>query len=152
MVIVPASVSRSPDSFYKLLAQEGVTVLSQTPSAFRQLMRVEEDATDRQELSLRYVVFGGEALELKSLRDWFARHGQGKPRLVNMYGITETTVHVTCRFISVEDLATSGSRIGQPLPDMRLYILDQYLEPVPLGTQGKVRGRSWSGLRLSPSA
>jgi non-ribosomal peptide synthetase component F len=79
VVIVPHSVSRSPSEFYELLGREGVTVLSQTPSAFRQLMQVEEDPLVYRDLALRYVIFGGEALEFKSLRPWFDRHGDITP-------------------------------------------------------------------------
>ncbi|WP_449066847.1 AMP-binding protein, partial [Planomonospora algeriensis] len=74
--------------------RERVTVLNQTPSAFYQLMRAEEERRDA-ELALRYVVFGGEALEAGRLREWYDRRPQDAPLLVNMYGITETTVHVT---------------------------------------------------------
>ena len=102
LVLVPYMISRSPQEFYKLLAKEQVTVLNQTPSAFRQLIQTEEFVGQR-ELALRYVVFGGEALEMESLRPWFERHGDQNPRLINMYGITETTVHVTYRPLSRED-------------------------------------------------
>jgi acyl-coenzyme A synthetase/AMP-(fatty) acid ligase/acyl carrier protein len=138
LVIVPHSVSRSPNAFYELLASEGVTVLNQTPSAFRQLVQVEEDAAASRDLALRYVIFGGEALDLQSLRPWFARHGDRKPHLVNMYGITETTVHVTYRPLSAADLEASGSRIGKPLPDVKLYLLDPQGEPVPIGVPGEL--------------
>jgi amino acid adenylation domain-containing protein len=137
-VIVPHLVSRSPNVFYELLARERVTVLNQTPSAFRQLVQVEEDTGACGDLTLRYVIFGGEALDLKSLRPWFARHGDATPRLVNMYGITETTVHVTYRPLSAADLQVSGSRIGKPLPDMKLYLLDRHREPVPIGAAGEL--------------
>src|SRR4029453_4221494 len=122
LVVVPFLVSRSPEAFYDLLAKERVTVLNQTPSAFRQLIQVEESGRSA-ELALRYVIFGGEALEMQSLRPWFVRHGDKKPLLINMYGITETTVHVTYRPISQEDL-NSGSVIGLPIPDLQIYILD----------------------------
>jgi amino acid adenylation domain-containing protein/non-ribosomal peptide synthase protein (TIGR01720 family) len=136
VVVVPFLVSRSPEAFYDLLAKEQVTVLSQTPSAFRQLIRAEE-AVGQKELALRYVVFGGEALEMQSLRPWFERHGDQKPRLINMYGITETTVHVTYRPLSKSDLE-SGSVIGVQIPDLQVYILDPLGQPVPLGIPGEM--------------
>jgi amino acid adenylation domain-containing protein len=139
LVIVPYLVSRSPESFYKLLLDERVTVLNQTPSAFRQLMRYERSAGDAQELSLRLVIFGGEALDLKSLRPWFERRGDGSPQLVNMYGITETTVHVTYRPITKADAAgATGSLIGGPIPDLQVYALDRRLQPAPLGIAGEM--------------
>ena len=109
LVVVPYWVSREPEAFYELLKEEGVTVLNQTPSAFRQLMKVDEAVGA--ELALRVVIFGGEALEMSTLRGWFERHGDERPRLVNMYGITETTVHVTYRELRARD-TEGGSVIG----------------------------------------
>jgi amino acid adenylation domain-containing protein/non-ribosomal peptide synthase protein (TIGR01720 family) len=136
VVVVPFLVSRSPEAFYELLAREKVTVLNQTPSAFRQLIRAEE-SVGQKELALRYVIFGGEALEMQSLRPWFERHGDERPRLVNMYGITETTVHVTYRPLSKDDL-NSGSVIGVPIPDLQIYILDENGQLVPVGVPGEM--------------
>jgi acyl-CoA synthetase (AMP-forming)/AMP-acid ligase II len=139
LVIVPYLVARSPGEFYQMLSDERVTVLNQTPSAFRQLVWAEETARAPLPLELRYVIFGGEALELQSLRPWFDRHGDQEPTLVNMYGITETTVHVTYRVIRKKDLATGlGSVIGVPIPDLYLYLLDEKLEPVPPGVPGEI--------------
>ncbi len=136
LVVVPFLVSRSPESFYALLAREQVTVLNQTPSAFRQLMQA-EDTIGQRALALRYVIFGGEALEPSALRPWFDRHGDETPRLVNMYGITETTVHVTYRVLKRRDLS-AGSVIGVPIPDLHIYILDGERELVPVGVPGEI--------------
>ena len=143
LVVVPYMVSRSPNEFYELLEREKVTVLNQTPSAFRNLIRVEEEyaqaVSKERSLSLRYVVFGGEALPLQSLAPWFARHGDQEPTLVNMYGITETTVHVTYRPIRQKDLDEKlGSVIGVPIPDLELFLLDDNLQPVPDGCPGEI--------------
>lgn len=136
LVVVPYLVSRSPEAFYELLAAERVTVLNQTPSAFRQLIQAEAE-TGQKPLALRYVTFGGEALEMQSLRPWFERHGDQTPLLVNMYGITETTVHVTYRPLSKDDL-NSGSVIGVPIPDLQIYILDAQRQLVPIGVPGEM--------------
>jgi amino acid adenylation domain-containing protein len=142
LVVVPYWVSRSPESFYELLGQEGVTVLNQTPSAFRQLMRAEEEANAAgtiQELALRLVIFGGEALEIQSLRPWVERHGPDRPLLVNMYGITETTVHVTYRPLSEADVrGGGGSVIGRAIPDLGLRVVDRSLQPQPVGVHGEL--------------
>ncbi len=139
VVIVPYWVGRSPEAYWELLLREGVTVLNQTPSAFRQLVQADIASGPPRQTRLRYVVFGGEALELQSLRPWFERHGDSRPRLVNMYGITETTVHVTYRPIGFPDLETgAGSVIGEPIPDLRLYLLDPGGEPVPIGVPGEI--------------
>jgi amino acid adenylation domain-containing protein len=138
-VVVPYRVSRSPELFYDLLAREGVTVLNQTPSAFRQLIWAEKNAPQRHQLKLRYVIFGGEALELQSLRPWYESHADNAPLLVNMYGITETTVHVTYRPIRLKDVeANFGSVIGEPIPDLTIHLLDENQKPVDLGIPGEI--------------
>ena len=137
LVIVPYLSSRDPIAFLDLLRREGVTVLSQTPTAFRQLAGVAEDE-GHPPLPLRLVVFGGEALDPAALRSWVGGYGTVRPRLVNMYGITETTVHVTLRSIGVADLTGSISPIGRPLPDLRVHILNERLQEVPPGTEGEM--------------
>ena len=140
LVVIPYLISRSPESFYNLLRDERVTVLNQTPSAFRQLVSAEDSVWNGEnELSLELIIFGGEALELKSLKPWFDRHTDVRPLLVNMYGITETTVHVTYRPISISDAAKSlASPIGVPIPDLEIYILDPNMQPVPVGVSGEM--------------
>jgi amino acid adenylation domain-containing protein len=139
LVVVPSLVSRAPDDFLDLLHREGVTVLNQTPSAFRALNQTDAGDARRRSLRLRYVIFGGEALELEGLRPWFVRHGDERPRLINMYGITETTVHVTYREIRFADVeAGAGSLIGVPLPDLEVHLLDANGEPVPIGVAGEI--------------
>ena len=137
LVVVPFTVSRSPAEFLALLAREHVTVLNQTPSAFYQLVQAEiaELATGRG-LALRVVVFGGEALDASRLAPWTARHGT-HPVLVNMYGITETTVHVT--YLELDRAPGEGaSAIGGPIPGVRVFVLDQWLEPAPAGVAGEL--------------
>ncbi|HVR09570.1 MAG TPA: amino acid adenylation domain-containing protein, partial [Thermoanaerobaculia bacterium] len=141
LVVVPYWVSRSPDLFHRLLADEGVTVLNQTPSAFRQLVEADRQVPEGpyRVRALREVVFGGEALAPACLAPWIERHGDERPRLANMYGITETTVHVTCRRITAGDLeGPPRSPIGAGLADLRLVVLDGRGQPVPLGAVGEL--------------
>ncbi|HYC51574.1 MAG TPA: amino acid adenylation domain-containing protein [Gemmatimonadaceae bacterium] len=139
LVIVPQDVTRSPERFHDLLSRERVTVLNQTPSAFKLLAQVDATTRRASALTLRYVIFGGEALALESLREWVSRHGDAEPQIVNMYGITETTVHVTYRRIRRADIdARLGSVIGEPIPDLELYILDEQQRPVPVGVAGEI--------------
>ncbi|MFN2635014.1 MAG: condensation domain-containing protein, partial [Thermoanaerobaculia bacterium] len=129
--------TRSPEAFHELLARCEVTVLNQTPSAFRQL--IAEDASSAAALRLRLVIFGGEALEPGMLRPWFERHGDETPRLVNMYGITETTVHVPYHPVSRADLLEpTVSVIGRPIPDLRVHVLDRHLNLCPIGVAGEL--------------
>lgn len=140
LVIVPRHVSRSPEAFLRLLVKEGVTVLNQTPSAFYQFMQAEREQPDLgQALSLRYVIFGGEALELSRLEDWYNRHPENRPQLINMYGITETTVHVS--YIELDRSMAAlraNSLIGCGIPDLGVYVLDERLQPVPPGVAGEL--------------
>ncbi|MFE2407683.1 amino acid adenylation domain-containing protein [Kitasatospora sp. NPDC059408] len=137
LVVVPREVTRDPAAFRDLLVRERVTVLNQTPSAFRQFV-AEDERHPAGELGLRLVVFGGEALDLASVRAWWRRHASDLPVLVNMYGITETTVHVTWQVLDEERIETSSSPIGRALPGYRALVLDEYGEPVPVGVQGEL--------------
>ncbi|MEE4150888.1 syringopeptin non-ribosomal peptide synthetase SypC, partial [Pseudomonas viridiflava] len=137
LLIVPQLVSRSPEDFYNLLCSAGVTVLNQTPSAFRQL--IASQGENGQAHSLRQVIFGGEALETAMLKPWYARNVNAATQLVNMYGITETTVHVTYYPLQPEDAQRVGaSPIGKRIPDLQLYLLDAHGEPVPVGVIGEL--------------
>ena len=135
-VIVPADVTRSPAALHALLRAEGVTVLCQTPSAFYALIDAEQALPAPELPALRSVIFGGEALEFARLAPWFARHGS-HAQLVNMYGITETTVHVTYHPISADSLG-GDSCIGVPLPDLQVHLLDEQLAPVAAGEVGEI--------------
>ncbi|MFK3820540.1 amino acid adenylation domain-containing protein [Pseudomonas sp. NPDC089407] len=139
-VIVPKEVARSPQDFYALLVDEQVTVLNQTPSAFKQLIPVACEAMQAgQHLALRHVMFGGEALDVGSLKPWFEVFGDCPPRLINMYGITETTVHVTYRPIGQDDLKKVGSSpIGEVISDLCWYLLDGALNPIVPGSHGEL--------------
>jgi len=149
LVLVPAQVARDSQAFYRLASDEGVTVLNQTPSAFAQFAAVDESM--RLPLQLRLVIFGGEALRFGELRGWFERHGDARPQLVNMYGITETTVHVTERDVAAaEAVRAPGSLIGRALPHLRLFLLDESLQPVGDGEAGELcvsgAGLAWGYL------
>jgi amino acid adenylation domain-containing protein len=138
VVIVPQVTARSAREFYRLVCEEGVTVLNQTPSAFSQLIEAQGQCTD-QKHGLRVVIFGGEALEFRTLLPWVEQNGIEQPQLVNMYGITETTVHVTYRRLSQEEIeAERGSIVGSPIPDLRMYLLDRQGQPVPIGVAGEI--------------
>jgi amino acid adenylation domain-containing protein len=147
LIVVPYMTTRTPSLFYQLLEEKKVTVLNQTPSAFYQLIqheKVTEGKPDKPNpdqqspLALRWVIFGGEALKPTKLKPWFERHSDTSPTLVNMYGITETTVHVTLHPIRAEDTESNTSNIGVPISDLRAYILDQQQQLCPIGVAGEL--------------
>ncbi|AJC65785.1 MULTISPECIES: non-ribosomal peptide synthetase [Dickeya] len=136
--LVPYWVTRTPERFRQWLDDEQVTVLNQTPSAFYQLITADARISTRCD-SLRYIVMGGEALDPGALRPWFAKYGDVQPAIINMYGITETTVHVTWRNISAIDAELGGkSPIGVALDDLRIYLLDAQRNLVPIGATGEM--------------
>ncbi|MET9682375.1 non-ribosomal peptide synthetase [Streptomyces coeruleorubidus] len=139
-LLVPEyGLTRSPVDFHRLVRERGVTVLNQTPSAFYQFIEADRHAGEPLP-ALRRIIFGGEALDLGRLRGWVERHATGSPELVNMYGITETTVHVTHRVLTEEDFAPGDyvSPIGGPIPGLVTYLLDDRLRPVPPGRVGAI--------------
>ncbi len=137
LVVVPQNTARSPEDFYELICREKVTILNQTPSAFRQLITAQ--GKSEQSHQLRHVIFGGEALEVATLKPWYDQNSNANTQLINMYGITETTVHVTYRPLEPGDTERRGaSPIGSRIPDLRIYILDSHRQPVPIGVVGEL--------------
>jgi len=131
LVVVPVMTAKDAESFLHLLRNEDVTVLNQTPSSFYNLIREETSG-----LALRYVIFGGEALSPGRLKEWKSRYPA--TRLINMYGITETTVHVTYKEITDEAIARNISNIGRPIPGLRCYVLDGQGQLLPFGVPGEL--------------
>lgn len=139
-LLVPEyALTRSPVDFHRMVRERGVTVLNQTPSAFHRFTEADRHAGEPLP-ALRRIVFGGETLDLGRLRDWIERHGTDSPELVNMYGITETTVHVTHRVLTAADFAPGAttSPIGGPVPGLVTHLLDDRLRPVPPGRVGAI--------------
>jgi amino acid adenylation domain-containing protein len=139
VVIVPYEIARTPSQSHSLLRTQKVTVLNQTPSAFRQLIAADMGQGKSSDFNLRIVIFGGEELDVKMLGPWVARYGDQDPALINMYGITEASTHVTYRPILREDLSRPDlSPIGVPIPDFHLHVLDAKGDPVQDGIPGEL--------------
>ena len=140
LVVVDHFMARAPARFLNVLRRHRVTVLSQTPTAFYQFADAEPSTqAGVAALSLRYVVFGGEALDPARLTSWFSRHGDRRPVLVNMYGITEICVHATVLRITSDATGTAAaSPIGRAIPGMQAWVLDARLRPVPVGVVGEL--------------
>ena len=141
LVVPSRDVVQDVPAFRELLVEHRVTVLNQTPLAFYNLASIEEHAVDHAlGEHLRMVIFGGDRLEPGALRAWAARYPPNTVALVNMYGITETTVHVTYRRLAGEDIALADRRspIGRPLPETTVYVCDRHLNPQPVGAPGEM--------------
>jgi amino acid adenylation domain-containing protein len=132
LVVIDDTVRRNPEEFLSLLSRESVSILSQTPSAFYAL--IEADRASNLAMKLRYVILGGEALEFSRLDSWRLKHGDRAPTLVNMYGITETTVHVTALKIDATRInSAAASAVGVPLLGWEVHVLDEFLQPAEQG-------------------
>ncbi|MHB9147052.1 MAG: amino acid adenylation domain-containing protein, partial [Candidatus Amoebophilus sp.] len=138
LVIVPYWIARSAQAFYHLLNEYKVTILNQTPAAFRELVAYQASHPEQRLLYLRKIIFGGEALAPSLLKPWFSVYGDEQIQLINMYGITETTVHVTYYPLNKNFCNQSASIIGRPLADLTVFILTDTLEPCPVGIVGEI--------------
>ncbi|UAA40606.1 amino acid adenylation domain-containing protein [Paraneptunicella aestuarii] len=148
LVIVPKATARDTRAFAQLLLQQQVTMLSQIPTAFyglsRELANLNISADINSNIKapiahhVRTVVFGGEALDYSQLSLWYSMYGDDHTQLVNMYGITETTVHVTYKAISSADINRYTSNIGLPLPDLSVFVCDRHLQLLPQGVAGEL--------------
>ncbi|MGO4295011.1 amino acid adenylation domain-containing protein [Chitinophaga sp. RAB17] len=136
LVMVPKVIAQDSMAFYDFLQKEGITVLNQTPTAFRSLVLHNRERFAATPLSVRYLIFGGEMLRPEILREWY----QAFPgcRNINMYGITETTVHVTYKEMSAAAITANKSNIGLPIPTLSCYVLDMDLQPVLPGVTGEL--------------
>ncbi|WP_328849834.1 non-ribosomal peptide synthase/polyketide synthase [Micromonospora zamorensis] len=139
LLVVPRTLARSPQELLDELIAQRVTVLCQTPTAFRGLVRLAAEGDARvDQLALRVVTFGGEKLDFADLAPWVASRGVDAPQLINMYGITETTVHTTFHRVAAAEVGGTASRIGVPLADLTVHLLDVDGRPVPIGVPGEI--------------
>jgi amino acid adenylation domain-containing protein len=160
LVMVPLEAVQSPADLFELLCREDVTVLSQTPSALRELLFARERARPRRkDWRVRLIICGGDALD----QELALELGRLKVPVWNFYGPTESSVWTTCAQVAqtsvcdfssekqsqqesqTEVYATNESQtevyatsIGPPLPDLQVYLLDQLLQPVPPGVAGEL--------------
>lgn len=136
-LLIPSyELTRTPEAFHELLEREKVTVLNQTPSALVRLIQAGNAKKRSIPSHLKTIVLGGERVDPESLRPWM--EAPNCPEIVNMYGITETTVHVTYRPLTVNDLQRGTSVIGRSIPDLGTYVLDRFGYPAPQGVPGEI--------------
>ncbi|KAF9991908.1 hypothetical protein BGZ80_008826, partial [Entomortierella chlamydospora] len=131
LIIPTHRTTQSPKDFYFLICKEDVTVLNMTPSAFKPLVQLQSEI----ELcdQLRYVIFGGESLDTMIMAPWFSIRSENSPQIINMYGITESTVHVTYYMMKARDCGNIVGQIGVRIPDLTIYVLDSQGSPAPVG-------------------
>lgn len=135
LILVSEDIAQDPSQFLSLLRNENVTVLNQTPTYFYNLLAEELKNTET-DLKIRYIIYGGEALKPSLIKPWKDKYPFTK--LINMYGITETTVHVTFKELSNEDLLLPKSNIGVPIPTLKILLLDKNLKLVPYDVPGEM--------------
>ena len=137
-------VLRTPNAFHTGLREAGVTVLGQTPTAFRMLQLAEDRVPPPPALSqLRCILFAGERLDFRSLAPWIARYGTEQPRLLNLLGPTETTVYATIYELAPSDALESRSLIGRPLPSASLLVVDADGSPIEDEREGELAISGW---------
>ncbi|HVO53074.1 MAG TPA: amino acid adenylation domain-containing protein [Solirubrobacterales bacterium] len=139
LVVASDEVALAPGAFLDLIERERVTVLNQVPSVFRYLVR-EQQLRARDTSALRYAILAGEPLERESVRRWRAASPVSDTSFVNMYGPTEATVFVTCKFLDADALRGDShlTPIGKPLPHLAVTVVDPQLRPVEPGTPGEL--------------
>lgn len=135
LILVPETTAKDANKFLQLLRDEKVTVLNQTPTYFYNLLD-RELLNEHSDLSVRYIIFGGEALKPNLVKPWKDKYPF--TRIINMYGITETTVHVTYKELLEDDLLSPNSNIGKPIPTLKVYVMDQNLHILPYGVEGEM--------------
>jgi amino acid adenylation domain-containing protein len=136
LLVLETKITKHPDQFYSILSDYNVTILNQTPTAFRELIHL--DLLEQKPLKIHTIIFGGEALCFQNLKDWVKRHPLASTKLINMYGITETTIHVSYYEIQSEDLDKKESVIGKPLSNLGLEILNSEHQVLPHGLTGEI--------------
>lgn len=132
---------KDPKLFYQLCREKKVTILNQTPTEFYYFVHYSINNSNERLPYLSYIFLGGEALSFNVLSKWFEYYGEEKPNIVNLYGISETTVITTHKAINSDDVRKyrlKASLIGQPIPGKNVYVLDKQKFPVPIGAIGEL--------------
>lgn len=131
LVVLPKQVAQDSEQVVRVIQKNKVTILNQVPSAFYNLMRADQGQLS----SVRYLIFGGEALNPARLIEWKAQYRALK--VINMYGITETTVHVTYQEIGQKEMEAGISNIGSAIPTLKVYIMNE-MQLCGIGVPGEL--------------
>lgn len=136
LVLAPVAARADALVLREFLGREGITVLSQTPSAFRETLLGAAFDQAWPPPALRLLVLSGEAVQARDLARWAATRSAGGPRLVNTYAITETGGNVLLREYGAGD--GDARNIGHPLPDVSVHVCDEAGRELPTGEAGEL--------------
>jgi amino acid adenylation domain-containing protein len=125
LIILEQAILQNPRQLWDAVCAKGMTVLNQTPSAFRALLRIFKQPANSFSHKLRYVVFGGETLPFSLIEKWYKYAENQHTQCVNMYGITECTVHSTFYSVPITSTEQDDSIIGDPLPGLDCIVMNE---------------------------
>jgi tyrocidine synthetase-3 len=139
LVIPEREVAKNIVKFVEFVEKHEVTILNQTPQSFYSFSDIVSE-NKMLSLKIRKVIFGGDKLDFSKLKDWIDLYPLTNTQLINMYGITEITVHGTYYEITESDIydENCGSVIGNPLENYDMKIVNEDRNVVPDGFWGEI--------------
>lgn len=132
LVIVEKAALLSGEQFKQRLHARGVTILFLTTALFNQYARNQNDMFG----GMRTVLFGGEAADPSAVAQLMKT--DPPKRLLNVYGPTEATTFATWYEVSQCSEDDFSIPIGRPIANTQIFVLDQYLNPSPIGVPGEL--------------
>ncbi|MCL6755243.1 amino acid adenylation domain-containing protein [Nostoc sp. CCCryo 231-06] len=138
LVLRTEQILHSSNEFWRCCREWQLTVLDLPTAYWHQLVAELTPQDFRIPESLRVVIIGGEEAQLEKVKHWHSSiaHLPQPPQLFNSYGPTEATVVTTLHRLNSSD--PDWVAIGQPISNAQVYVLDQYLQPVPIGVPGEL--------------
>lgn len=137
LVLRTEEMLNSSDEFWRYCQKWQLTVLDLPTAYWHQLVAELKPQDARICECLRTVIIGGEAVQLEKVQHWHScvAHLSPVPQLFNTYGPTEATVVTTLERLTP---AATFVSIGQPISNAQIYVLDRYVQPVPIGVPGEL--------------
>ena len=132
LVGISRDVALSPQDFAAQIRQQGISVLFLTTALFNQMASVAPGAFN----SLRYLLFGGEAVDPRSVQEVLKQEPSGQ--LLHVYGPTESTTFASSYWVQDVIPGATSIVIGSPITNTQIYLLDAHYQPVPIGVTGEL--------------
>ncbi len=133
--IFPDDIVKEPYRLLSQLAERGVTILEAVPSMIQMLLEIVDEAIELPKL--RWLIACGEVFPPELCRRWIDRFPHIK--VLNAYGPAECSDDVSYYEVPARPGETETIvPIGRPAHNTRLYLLDRWLEPVPIGVRGEI--------------